>query len=107
MQVAVSLGADSDITAGAVRRLGGGEVVAVDAMIARYLQANAGTARIIRVASLLGRVLQAALVIAGARGHAIASQLARSRTNLVIDNGDWARIARVPRAFMRPGSAPE
>lgn len=96
--------AASDTTAAAVLRLAGGEVVAFDAMIERYLRAHACTARIIRLPRLLGRVLQAVLAIAGARGRAIASQLARSRTSLAIGAGDWARVGLVPRAFMRPES---
>lgn len=93
-----------DTTAGAVLRLAGGEVVAFDAMIERYFRAQACTARIIRLPRLLGCVLQAVLAIAGARGRAIASQLARSRTSLAIGAGDWARVGRVPRAFMQPES---
>lgn len=93
---------ESDGAANAVLRLAGGERIAFAQMVARYLAMHGATARIVWLPGWSARMLQALLPLLGRRGRSIASQLARSRHNLVIDNGDWLQIGVTPRSFCAP-----
>lgn len=83
-------------------RLPGGETLPFVQMVRRYLQAQAPTLRVRTLPVALARLAEFALRAGSARHRLLASQLHRSRDDLVVATSDWDRIGLQPRLFLAP-----
>lgn len=88
-------------------RLPGGETLPFVQMVRRYLRAQAPTLRVRALPVPLARLAELALRAGSARHRLLASQLRRSRDDLVVDASDWAAIGLQPRAFLGCEIAPD
>lgn len=94
----VAAAARADL-AGARLRLGGGERLDYREMARRVMRAAGVEARVLAIPDALCWPLLALLAACGARGERLASQVRRSRDDLVAPMDDWMRLDLWPRAF--------
>jgi len=99
--------ADADAAPQGVLRLPGGETLAFNQMVSRYVQAQTPSLRVCTVPVALARLAEAGLRLGRQRHRLLASQLRRSRHDLCVAQPDWGRIGVQPRGFLAPEKTPE
>lgn len=99
--------AHADASPPGVLRLPGGETLAFDQMVSRYLQMQAPHLRVRAVPTALARLLEGVLGCGRERHRLLASQLRRSRQDLCVAHSDWSRIGVQPRGFVPAANAQE
>lgn len=90
--------------ASTILRLPGGETLAFDAMLRRWLLARSLRVRMLPMPALLGRIVGALLAACGGRVAVLAAQLARARVDQCVAASDWVQLGLTPRPFPAPGA---